>query len=407
MSFSISSSERTAGKDPTAGRRQAALFVGVFVALFLIVAALYWATRIYFVRTGDLLPMQTAARSLVARKGNCLYRNVLSSRTHHLFKRELLNAHQRTPRVIALGSSRMLLFHARMFNASFLNLGRAANRLKEALFMLDVLRTLPQPPEVVLLGVDFWWFHPRRSRHPGQTLNPRDITPENFGDVMQMLQKALRHPAYITEPWRRESCSIGVDAILHERGFDRWGFMYMGHLPAASHRVGFGDVLRRIQKGRDKFEPGTEPDREMLAAFIRSLQALQESGVLVIAFMPPLPAAVIQAMAERGDYTYVARVRSALAASGIPFVDFSQRPDGFHACQFVDGLHQGDTINAAILLQLAEKVPTLQAYLDVRFLHWLAGYRQNALVLNAMRLKRPEEDFLGLGCRKARVEPAR
>ena len=404
MSSSISSSDQAEGGSRVIARRQAALFVGVFLTLFLFVAASYWTARIYFVHTGDLLPMKVAVRELLSREGDCLYRNVLSSRTHYLFKSELLNAQERMPSVIALGSSRMLLFHDRMFRSSFLNMGRAGNRLKEVMSILNKLARASRPPETVLIGVDFWWFHPRWSRHPGQTVNPRDINPENFGDVMQMLQKGLEHPAYLTEAWRRESCNIGVDAILYERGFDRSGFMYMGHLPAASRRKGFADVLARIREGRDKFERSEAADEEMLVSFIAALKRLKYRKTLVIAFMPPLPVPVARAMVESGGYAYVDRVRAKLLASGIPFVDFSRRPEVFHACQFVDGLHQGDTVNAALLMQLTEHLPQLQPHLDMAFLQWLAGFRRNALVLNALRLKLPEEDFLGLDCRKDRVE---
>lgn len=404
MNFSIFSSDKDEDVSQVVAQRQAISFVRVFLVLFFLVAATYWMMRIYFVYTGDLLPMKKAAQELISREDNCLYRNTLSSRTHHLFKIELLNAQERMPSVIVLGSSRTLLFHQRMFRSPFLNMGRASNRLKEAISILNKLAQASQPPEVLLMGVDFWWFHPKRSRHPGETANPRDINPENFGDVMQMLQRALERPSYLTDVLGKNSCNIGVDAILHERGFDRTGFKFMGHLPAATQRKGFADILARIRDKRNKFEQAEAPDKEMVDAFIAALRRLQHRGVLVVAFMPPLPPSVVQAMAESNGYAYVDRLRERLLTSDIPFVDFSQYSELFHACQFLDGIHQGDTVNAAMLIQLVKHAPQLQPYLNMAFLQWLAGFRRNALVLNALRLKQQEEDFLGLGCRKAWVE---
>jgi hypothetical protein len=350
--------------------------------------------------------MREAAQALLARKAGCLYRNVLSSRTHFLFKHELLRARTKPPQVVAVGSSRMLLFHRRMFSRSFLNMGRAANRLREALHTLKRLGELDPPPRVIMLGVDFWWFHPRRARHPGQTLSPLDISPDNYADVMRMLRKGLERPAYLLHAWRRESCSLGVDAILYERGFDKWGFMYMGALPAAAGRRGFADVLARIRDGRDKFERADVPDSEMLEALVDTLKALRRRGILVLAFLPPLPGEVMSAMEGRG-YGYVEKVRAAFHDGDVPFIDYHApgRRGAFDACQFVDGIHQGDTVNARILLDFLELVPELSAYLNRPFLEWLAGFRQQALVMNSLRLKQPEADFLGLGCRKVPVVP--
>ena len=404
MSFSISSFDaECTGR----GRHGARLFMWGFLVFFALVAAAYWATRAYFTRTGDLLPMREAALALHRRAPGCLYRNVISSRTHFLFKHELLNARKTMPEVITLGSSRMLYFHRGMFSRSFLNMARAANRASDALHTLQRLRKAARPPRLVIVGVDFWWFHPKRARHPGQAASPRDIDPENFSDVLRMLQKGLENPAYLTRPWRTGGCNLGVDAILHERGFDRWGHMYMGHQPASATRAGFADTLARIRENqnRGEFAGAQEPDMERLAQFTAELKRLRARGTFVVAFMPPLPARVRQAMVRQGTYGYIETVRAALRDSGIPYMDYDSPPRArvFSDCQFLDGFHQGDTANAAILLDLLEQYPPLAAFLNRPFLQWLARHRNNALVMNSIRLRRNEEDFLGFGCRKTPV----
>jgi len=64
---------------------------------------------------------------------------------------------QRDSKIVALGSSRVLQFQEYMFNDSFYNLGGVMNSISDGNMIADYIIKLK--PEIILLGIDIWWFN--------------------------------------------------------------------------------------------------------------------------------------------------------------------------------------------------------------------------------------------------------
>ena len=85
---------------------------------------------------------------------NAIY-NFLSN---DMFKYKLELIKNIKPKIIALGSSRVMQFREESFNTSFITTGGAMNYLNEGYLFLQEMKKIHKP-EIIILGLDFWWFN--------------------------------------------------------------------------------------------------------------------------------------------------------------------------------------------------------------------------------------------------------
>jgi len=322
------------------------------------------------------------------------------------------------PDVVVIGSSRVLQMRAASFNGTFFNLGRTANYVDEAAKVVDDLLKIVHP-RVILLGVDFWWFNPNitfafnfdthRIRGgkltsdalmaPARWLLEGKMTPATFADIL-----FAGHPVKVGGV-----PMFGVQAVTRGNGFAGDGSYYhlgtvYGRGPVEDSR--FTDTLGRIARNTSQFRRATAPDEQRLAALGRLLARLEEKGIRVITFLPPLAPRVLAAMAAEGDaYGYINAVRRRIAALSRYNYDFHDAAAiGAGDCEFVDGFHGGDVVFARMLAAIADDeangfLPLLNRD-AIRTT--IAQYAGRAIADNPYRLPgEAERDFLELGCKKS------
>ena len=281
----------------------------------------------------------------------------------------------RAPRLVALGSSRVLQLRAEMFapsaRGSYYNAGRAAGVVWE---LRPFLAQAPPTLRTIVLGIDHWWFNPAWSRAAGRTgagpvpdePGPATLVHQHWIEVYRgirsgkiNLRRVLASPA------------VGLSGIMHDDGFRSDGSYQYGltlcerPTPAAA----FAESFQRIAEGTERFEAGDALDEEALAELERFLDDAKARGIHVVAFTPPLAPAVLARMRKTGRYPYLQRLSTRLdallGARRVPFQDLTDCSTiGCRDEQFLDGFHASERVYATLLGALATRDPALAAQVD-------------------------------------------
>ncbi|MBO6782208.1 MAG: hypothetical protein JJ899_02895 [Alphaproteobacteria bacterium] len=387
-----------------------------FILIFALPVALLLpaglANLAFLDNTGELADIDEVAA--IQQEAGGLYGTALHPNVY-AYKLALLAA--RKPDIVAIGSSRVLQFRQAHFTHPFANLGRTVNYPAEAVKLVGDMLTRHKP-EVVLFGIDHYWLNPAFttardfSTHPirGGNLSPDAlVTPWRWladGRVSWDTYRAFVVGEIPSAPGGAPL--IGVRAILDGAGFAADGSWHYDHIvfgrrPPEDPR--FSDTLRRIETGRAQFRPGTEVDRQRVAELRAAIGMLEEAGVAVVTFVPPMAQPVLAAMAARGDaFAYAAPARAEIAMLGRHHLDLLDASvTGARDCEFVDGFHIGDVGAARLLDELARNTGhPLAAMVDRSAIADIVSRRAGA-ALAETRFQRPgerEEDFLAIGCKK-------
>lgn len=394
---------------PAAARFLIAFFVPIVLGLP-VAAANYFFLR----NTGELDSIESVIA--IQRREGGFYGTAIHANSY-AYKLALYETVR--PKVVAVGSSRVLEIRQSFFKVPFVNLGRTVNYPAEAEKLVGDMLAIHKP-ELVLLGIDFWWFNARnvfafdfRSHDirggeltsdglvaPSKWLVEGKLAPRAFGEAL-----AGGHPLMIGgRPM------LGVQAWSRGNGFGPDGSMYYlgtiyGRGPAEDPK--FADTLSRIARDDAQFRRGSTADEARLATIFRVVKKLQAAGVKVVAFAPPVAPTVFQALEkEREGFRFIDDARRRLATLR-NFYDFHD-PERIGAadCEFIDGFHGGDVVLARLLEAMArEPASGFSRYLDIGAVHQ-AGYgnRGRATADNAYQLPGEHEvDFLRLGCDKSAV----
>jgi len=381
------------------------LFVVVLVSMFAVLGSIVWAAQIYFMKTGDLLSEDEVVEIQMATTDLCLY-DTLAGRNHAAYKLALYR--QINPKIVVIGSSRVLQFNAKMFSTSFLNLGRTMNYLAEGPGILTRLVQYGKP-DLALIGFDFWWFNPNIKTRLGQSRSLVKIKYDNPAGLKSLIVNAIKRPRVLQaldSGVQTSPCPIGAAARLYLNGFGRDGMRYYGstltRTTNANNAYGFADTLGRIKDGKRGFEHAQEPDMEKIDRFISFVNSVNVQGIKTVVFAPPVSPLIAAAMKKSGNYGYVEKTMSILKKRGIEVFDF-HNPDqiDLNDCEFIDGFHVGDVGSAKMLSYMARTQANLNKVLNQKELARISNFKDRAGVYFSEAFKLKEADFLNLGCVKS------
>jgi hypothetical protein len=316
------------------------LLVPVYTIGALSVALLWRSGELHDVRQMPVLQQRTGA--------------VYGSAVHENFYAYKTSLHEvRRPRVVAMGSSRVMQFRQESFQDPFANLGGAMRNVAEGeLLARDIVAR--HRPEVAIIGVDFWWFNPvldHQAVFPGHT----NYRPPLFQTIVMPVRWAIQGTIALPKFWQ-----VLIGGGYHE-GMPTLGILAAvggeGYRPDGSYRLNrrgtFIEALKRVREGRGGFERAAVPDRGRVERFANIVRYLESHGVSVITFVPPLPRAVLDAMDAAGGYGYVSELRRDLFGVSHRHYDFLDprtlaSPDD----EFFDGLHGGEIVYLRILQRM-------------------------------------------------------
>lgn len=386
-SSSTSSSERRA-----LPRFYRALSVPLLLCLFYAAFA-----SLILTRSGEYMTIDKIIEKQQKTKG--FYGSAILQRAFY-YKQHLYAKVQ--PDVTTLGSSRVLGFRQQDFNVPFVNMGS----LSELNEVIEVSKALykDKKPSLVILGVDFWWFHPDAEN---RALNRSPENPHiEANDLFQPLNWILSGKMkwkHIRDIMGGASPDIGIAGISYQDGFDPAAAYYYTSIVTGQKQpedFKFAVNLKKIKTSDRKYAHSKVMSDVQWPKITGLLDDLKKQGIKVLVFIPPLATPLYKKMEETGGYQYVTtfrrKLKEAAETLGMPFFDYHDGgPPGSNDCEFVDGHHGGTVIYQRILDDMGKKDADLAKRL-----------RQQNIASNLRifagqaSLLRNETDFLGLGCRK-------
>ena len=321
------------------------------------------------------------------------------------------------PKIVSLGSSRVMQFRSAFFDKSFINLGVMGN-LEEGMYFIDNV-IQESPPDIVIIGLDVWWFNENFiSPNVDVIIDPSlyDINHRNLiystkeiTSVYQWIRgKKITLNEFFNGMIGRDSnsCGIGVRGIYDRSGFGPDGSQYYTSMVTGQKHAEdpfFSNSKTRIKEGRDRFQYGRIAHSKYINMLEKILSTLHNKDIETIIFFPPFAEAVNNAMDMiGGKYQYIDDLKAKLKELGIYYYDFTNaRLLGSDDCEFIDGFHGGDLTYAKILKYIYDKDPSIREYINISYLERvISNYKGIAFIPDARVTSSPEIDFLRLGCNK-------
>jgi len=333
-------------------------------------------------------------------KHNSIYGTALNQNTFS-YKLELIE--EVKPKVIALGSSRVMQFRKESFNTSFINAGGAMNYLNEGYLFLDAMYKVHRP-EYIILGLDFWWFnhdHYQPSAFPYHNNNGTTIT---FSKIRKTFSWLFNGKISLLRE-HKNYFNLGFDAIKYSTGFRSDGSYFyaktlFGVVPSSDER--FSDTFDRIEKGGYRFEFSDQLDTTRVAILEKILKLIETHKTKVLILLPPVANGVYQKL-DNSHYSYIKALQKYLPTLDKEIYDHHYLSTlTENDCECIDGFHGGDIIYKRILRDIYTHHSTLREYLNIdeidKSIATFSGHTLSILKSDPLSWK--EVDFLKLGCKK-------
>lgn len=288
---------------------------------------------------------------------------------------------QTRPAIVGLGSSRMQ-FRETGFTAPFASAGTVMGTLRHGRDFLERMLAFHRP-EIVMLGLDFWWFLDGAKEGPGlwrPIANASDISADKLlkpydwlyrgrisaGQLGGLMTGALDGTALTPEP------KIGIRARL-----EAWGFRGDGahYVHAGVPAIGMEEVAHwqaaMVAGAGPYYRHGATVSPARLAELESVLSYSRDQGMTPVVILLPMAGAIVESMAAHGGYAYVAELRQALSSLGVEAYDFHDpRSLGAGDDEFLDHIHPGDVLYLRMLSAILAARPdsALAPYLDAEAL---------------------------------------
>ncbi len=367
----------------------------------LLVCALYaaFATAL-LLRSGEYLPLDAIIEK--QEKTGGIYGSAVLMRGFY-YKQRLYDL--RKPEIVTLGSSRVLGFRQQDFAKPFVNMGGLSD-LEEVIEITESsFKT--HAPKMVILGIDFWWFHPQ-AENRAINRSPAD-SGISANDLFQPLNWLATGRVTWSQAWnilRGTSPDIGIAGVTQQDGFDAAGAHYYTSTVTGSRQpedFQFALNMAKVKKGEKKYAHGDTLSELQFKKLGELLDLLQEKKIHVVMFVPPIAERVYREMEKTHGYKYVTELRARLAtlaaARHIPFFDYhGGGPAGTQECEFVDTHHGGTVVYQRMLLDMAVHDAELRGRLNLAAIGWNIEHFGGQ-----SSLRDDEVDFLGLNCTKPSV----
>lgn len=254
--------------------------------------------------------------------------------------------------LITIGSSRVLQFTQDMYEEKFYNLGYTTSSVFQ---IHKLIKTKNIHDKTLIIALDQWCFN---SNWP----SCHDTIPlKNEFNTFQLIYNskkignAFTGKIYPNPKIFDDLQLIGSGANMALSGIRNDGSHYYGKkihglLNGDKKLIGedyhFENTLKRIKKGKDRFEYGDLADTVVLNELARLIETNKNLNNRLIFFFPPFSPTVNAAMKTSGKYNYmtesVRRVKSICDSAGVIFYDFTAFPST--DMEYVDGFHGGKQV---------------------------------------------------------------
>lgn len=295
----------------------------------------------------------------------------------YLLKQRIIE--KRSPRVIALGTSRVLQIRDFFFNEpeSYYNCGRCVRRMKDYNAFLESYPA--ELPELIVLGVDQDLFNSNFDdlTKPQRNYVQRDSAKEGkFMKNSKALIKSFKKGEIDRGEVKIED-GIGVNARLHYTGFRADGsYRYGSHIGELLiyDDYQFTSQIGRITKNKRRFSASKEVNPSALQEFSNFLKNCKKKGIHVVVFLPPYAEKVLLKVAERSEsypnmFQLYAELKPICQKLDFPLFDLTDmKTFGSNDFEAIDGLHGSEICYLRVIQLMAQHDKKLAKRVDVAHL---------------------------------------
>lgn len=323
--------------------------------------------------------------ALIKSNQNYLIGYAYNQGNHRYLKEKELES-RNMPSVVAIGSSRILQFRAKMFKKSFYNAGHTVSSIGDFIPFLASNLT-DKKPDIIIVNFDQWMFNAAWDDLKNYNGN-QSIFKSNFNSKASVFTifdvwHDLFSGKYGLELLFNTSSNpsirkVGLNAKVNNKGFRRDGSMQYGNQilkllnnDSTAEDFGFKETFSRMDRGIRRFEYGNELNIKSLQAVEDLLEYCHQNKIYLIAIIPPFAEKVFSRINQSGKYDYMAKIETELRPlfRSYPFElwNFShlsaiQSNDK----EFLDGYHGGEVAYLRMLLDMVEHGSRLRFYTDTQ-----------------------------------------
>ena len=321
------------------------------------------------------------------------------------YKSELMKIN--APDVVALGSSRALEVRGKFIQGRFTNMGGVVSSIADLESYAKFITEFSPKPKLTLLFLDPWWFN--RDFNSSHVVISREEFPKMISlDHFYRGIKLLNRGNWIIKSFQDNN--LGIAALLTGDGFSIDGsYHYSGSISGKniSNDIKFVRTLDLIKNGDWVFKNGTEPDAALITRACDAIAEIKKNTYNIVLVAPPFPGPVWDQLKENPKFGYIKKayieLQRCLSTNVYEYLSLDQIK-GSNDCEFIDGIHGGDTVYARILLSIATNNHIVNSYVDREYLEafvrdesgYAGGFTRHTLV------GAKEIDFLKLGCDKSK-----
>lgn len=381
-----------------------------FLVLLILPVAGNW---LYLKNSGELLSVDEIARIQQSSANN----NLVGLATRNQFYYYKKAIYQITkPKVLILGSSRVMEFRKESFKSSITNAGGAMNSINEGYsFIKEAFAA--NKPDLVILGLDYWWFNeiahkPLQDVKPPLKLNHHISLRSYLLPFSWLWQNKISISQYVEmlNPFllfkNDYENGIGVDAIVNNTGFSKDGsFVYTktinGHEKCIDEK--FHLCLENLRTGGLRFQYGDKVHDLHFTHLVNMINEIKKQGTELIIFIPPNAPTIVSSMKSyESQFKYITDLTEKLTKMGLKVHNFHD-PENLKSsdCEFLDGIHGGEITYVKILRQLALAEPALLSHVNLEYLAWVESKGNNLAMIPMKGTSDIEVDFLKIGCDKS------
>ena len=302
---------------------------------------------------------------------------------------------QKKPRVVAIGSSRVMQFRSNYFvNKDFYTMGGTSGSIIDA---HQTFRRINKyyTPDVVILGVDLWWLNPNFS-HTSKLGHLDALRESKYKKNLQLMEfmkdnaemrNMLFHLSDIKElDVLGHRKTVGLSAAVKADGYRlvdgsyQYGRMLTVDLKEPEEL--FKDTHERLDNRSRLFEAAIDIDYGELERLKALIKEMSMNGCHVVVFLPPFPDEIYTRMLNDDNWRfflskYEKSVKDCCAEANVQFFDFSNVLwVGSNDNECLDGFHGSEmTYSKIVKAMLSDKA--FAEYIDKDYLNYVLEHPVN------------------------------
>ncbi len=357
-------------------------FIQKFVWFIFPYVVLLIFTLIIFYKSGEIFWYNRTINSQVIEGKNFIY-GAAYSNLPHCFRFSAVEI--KSPKIIALGSSRVLQFRAAFFidSISFYTAGGVFKRLEQQRAFLESL-PVNKLPQSIILGLDQWWFN---ARYDSALKTKNDLIYNQYSwsdnwiglnSWQQFYYDCWTGKINLKKIWGSKKQDVewlGISARMENFGFRKDGSRAYGNIisdETISNRI--KTAIDSIRNDNGLFRWTNEPDKNAVNELRTFLRFCKKNKITVTGFLPPIHSKLLNEMKKHIEhYPNFFELYNILypvfRENGFYVYDFTVPENyGGSDAEMVDAVHGSEKLFLKLYLKLLQKDSYLNQFSDSTYL---------------------------------------